>query len=44
MIKVDARVSARAETVFGKKAFGDASKMDAESVPRLYYAQTETNY
>ena len=44
MIKVDARVLARAETVSGKTAFGDASKMDAESVPRLCYAQTDINY
>ena len=38
MIKVDARVKARAETLSGRTAFGDASESDAESDSRHLYA------
>jgi len=40
MIKVDARVKARAETLSGRKAFGDAENTDAESDSRHYYINT----
>ena len=39
MIKVDARVKARADTLSGRTAFGDASESDAESDSRRFYAQ-----
>ena len=38
MMKVDARVKARAETLSGRKAFGDAENTDAESDSRRFYA------
>ena len=38
MIKVDARVKARADTLSGRTAFGDASESDAESDSRRFYA------
>ena len=37
-MKVDARVKARAETLSGRKAFGDAENTDAESDSRRLYA------
>ena len=36
MIKVDARVLARADTLSGRTAFGDAENTDAISVPRHF--------
>ena len=41
MIKVDARVKARADTLSGRTAFGDASESDVESDSRRYYNPTE---
>jgi len=38
MIKVDARVKARADTLSGRTAFGDASESDVESDSRRFYA------
>ena len=38
MIKVDARVLARADTLSGRTAFGDAENTDAESDSRRFYA------
>ena len=38
MIKVDAHVKARADTLSGRTAFGDASESDAESDSRHLYA------
>ena len=38
MIKVDARIKARAETCIWETAFGDASIADAESDSRRFYA------